>query len=157
MIKTIEGQSNGKGKRIAIVVSKFNEFVTKRLLEGCLKELKRCGVGDNNTTIAWVSGSLEIPVAALHLAQRKNMDAVICLGAVIRGETIHFDLVAQGVSRGIGEVSLLTGKPIIFGILTTETVGQAYKRSDLKGDHKGRDAALAALEMIEVLKKIKNA
>lgn len=156
-MQTIQGKVNGKGKRVAIVVSKFNDFITKRLLEGCVKELKRCGVGDNDITIVWVSGSLEIPVAALKLAKKKNIDAVICLGAVIRGETIHFDLVAQGAARGVAEVALQTEKPIIFGVLTTETVNQAIKRSDWKKDHKGRDAAVAALEMVEVLKKINHA
>ncbi len=153
-VQTIQGKSSGQDRRVAIVVSQFNDFITKRLLEGCLKELKRCGVKDNNITIVWVSGSLEIPVAALKLARKKNIDAVICLGSVIRGETIHFDLVAEGVCRGVTDVSLLTGKPIIFGVLATETADQATKRSDLKKDHKGRDAATAALEMVEVLKKI---
>lgn len=144
-------------QRIAIVVSKFNDFITKRLLEGCLKELKARGVQESLIQVVWVPGSLEIPVAALAMARKKTIDAVICLGAVIRGETIHFDLVSEGAARGISETALMTGKPVIFGVLTTETVEQAYKRSDSKGDHKGRDAALAALEMIDVLKKIKHA
>ena len=154
-MKILKGKANGKGRRVAVVVSRFNDFITKRLLEGCVKELKRCGVGNNEITIVWVSGSLEIPVAALKLAKKKNIDAVICLGAVIRGETIHFDLVSQGAARGVAEVALQTEKPIIFGVLTTETVNQATKRSYWKKDHKGRDAAVAALEMVEVLRSIK--
>ena len=156
MVKILKGKPNGKGHKIGIAVSKFNDFITQRLLEGCLKELKRLGVKDKDVTVVWVSGALELPIAAVRLAKRKDIDAVICLGAVIRGETIHFDLVAHGAARGIGEVSLMTEKPVIFGVLTTDTVQQAQKRSDAKGDHKGRDAAVAALEMIDVLKKMGN-
>ncbi len=157
MIKLIEGKPDGKGKRIAIVVSKFNDFITKRLLEGCLKELKACGTPESLIQVAWVPGSLEIPVIALKMAQKKDIQAVICLGCVIRGETIHFDLVARGVADGVAKVALQTAKPVIFGVLTTETVEQAYKRTQTKGDHKGRDAAIAALEMIDVVRKIKHA
>ncbi len=157
MIKLIEGKPDGKGKKIAIVVSKFNDFITKRLLEGCLKQLKACGTAESSIRVVWVPGSLEIPVVALKMAQKKDIQAVICLGSVIRGETIHFDLVARGVSDGVANVALQTGKPVIFGVLTTETVEQAYKRSDAKGDHKGRDAAIVALEMIDVLRKVKRA
>lgn len=156
-MKIFEGKPNGKGKRIGIVVSKFNEFITKRLLEGCLKELKARGTKESFIHVAWVPGSLEIPLIALKMAQKKDIQAVICLGAVIRGETIHFDLVAKGVADGVSKVALETGKPVIFGVLTTETVEQAYKRTDAKSDHKGRDAAIAALEMIDVLRKIKHA
>lgn len=156
-MKILDGKANGKGRRVALVVSKFNDFITRRLLEGCVQELKRRGVEDSKMAIVWVSGSLEIPVAALKMARKKNVDAVICLGCVIRGETIHFDLVAQGVARGVAEVFLRIEKPIIFGVLTTDTTAQAYKRSNLKGDHKGRDAAIAALEMIDVLRQVKHA
>ncbi len=154
MIKTIQGQLKSKGKRFAIVASQFNEFITKRLLKACLAELKCLGVKEQEIIVVWVPGSLEIPTAALKLARKKSIDAVICLGAVIRGETIHFDLVAQGAARGIGEVALLTGKPVIFGVLTTETVDQAYKRSQEKGDNKGRDAAQAAVTMVNALGQI---
>ncbi len=157
MIKIIEGKPDGKGKKIAIVVSKFNDFITKRLLEGCLKELKACGTPESSIQVAWVPGSLEIPVIALKMARKKDIQAVICLGSVIRGETIHFDLVARGVADGVAKAALQTAKPVIFGVLTTETVEQAYKRTQAKGDHKGRDAAIAALEMIDVLRKIKHA
>ena len=144
----------GKGKRIGIVVSKFNEFITRRLFKACLDELKRQGVAEKDLTIVWVPGSLEIPVTALKLANKKNIDAVICLGAVIRGETIHFDLVAHAAANGIAQVALLTKKPVIFGVITTETVNQAYKRSEEKGDNKGRDAAQAAVEMVNLLARI---
>lgn len=154
-VKTTEIDHNARGKRIAIVASAFNEFITQRLLSACLNELIRLGVSQNNITVAWVPGSFEMPVAALHLAKKKNIQAVICLGCVIRGETYHFELVAQGVARGIMEASLRSGKPIIFGVLTTDTVKQAYKRSQAKGDNKGRDAAQAAVGMANLISKIK--
>lgn len=152
MAEMIEGKPGGKGKKIGVVVSRFNDFVTRRLLEACLKELARRGVNPRGITVVWVPGSFEIPLVALKLAKKKSTDAVICLGAVIRGETLHFDLVAEAAARGIARVSLLCEKPVIFGVLTTDTVEQAYKRSQEKGDNKGRDAAVAALEMIDVLK-----
>ena|SRR3989338_11341413 len=139
---------------VAIIASKFNEFITKRLLEGCVGELSRSGLKQTNIKIVWVPGSFETPLAALKIAKKKNIDAVICLGAVIRGETYHFELVAQAASYGIQQASLMTGKPIIFGILSTNTVEQAYKRSESKGNNKGRDAAEAALDMISLLKNI---
>ncbi len=154
-MKIIKGQFNkGRGKKIAIVVSRFNEFITRRLLTGCLDELIRCGVSKSNITVAEVPGAYEISIVALKFAKKKNIDAVICLGAVIRGETLHFDLVAQGAAQGIMQVSLNTGKPIIFEVLATETIDQANRRSEEKGDNKGRDAANTALEMIEVLYQI---
>lgn len=137
--------------RLAIVVSRFNEMVTQRLLKGCLKELERQGVNQKNLTVLWVPGSFELPVTALRLARKKNIDAVICLGAVIRGETFHFELVAQSAASGILQASLISGKPVIFGVLSTDTIDQAYRRSDDKKDNKGREAAQNALEMIEVL------
>jgi 6,7-dimethyl-8-ribityllumazine synthase len=152
--KIIEGKNNGRGKRIAVVASKFNEFITQRLLKGCLEELIRCHVRKSDITVAWVPGAYEIPVTALRLAKKKNVQAVICLGAVIRGETLHFELVAQGAAQGVMQASLMTGKPVIFEVLAVDTVEQAYKRSEEKGDNKGKDAALAALEMIGVLSKV---
>ena len=153
-MKIIEGKTDGRGKKISIVVSKFNEFITKRLLAGCLKELARYGVKDKDITIAWVPGSYEIPVTACKLAKKKNVHAVICLGSVIRGETLHYELVARGVADGIMRASLSTGKPVIFGVLATDTVDHAYKRSEEKGDNKGKDAAVSAIEMIDVLKQV---
>ena len=140
--------------KIAIVASQFNQFITERLLKACLAELARQGVKNKNIELVWVPGAFEVPVTALKLAQKKTISSVICLGAVIRGETLHFELVARAVSDGILQASLLTGKPIIFGVLSTDTVTQAEKRSEAKGDNKGRDAALAALAMIKVLQKI---
>lgn len=154
MTRTIQGTLNGAGKRIAIVVSHFNDFITQKLLNACRKELLRLGVKERDITIAWVPGSLELPVAAVALAKRKNIDAVICLGAIIRGETFHFELVCYGTTYGIAQAALQSGKPIIFGVLSTDTVNQANKRSQDKGDNKGRDAAAAAVEMIDVLAKV---
>jgi len=157
MVKIIEGKHGGRGKKIGIVASKFNEHITERLLSGCLDELARCGVRKSDITVAWVPGAYEIPVVACKLAKKKEVHAVICLGAVIRGETIHFDLVAQGAAQGIMQASLSTGKPVIFGVLASDTVDQADKRSEEKGDNKGKDAALAAIEMIDVLKQVARA
>lgn len=155
-MKCYEGKIKGQGRKIAIVVSRFNDFITERLLEGCLRELEKNGLKKSEVVVAWVPGSLEIPVMAQQLAKKRTIQAVICLGAVIRGETIHFDLVAQQAAQGIARVALDTGKPVIFGILTTDTADQAYKRSDARGDHKGRDAARSALEMIDVMAQVKN-
>lgn len=145
-----------RASKVALIVSRFNEFVTHRLLQECLSELKKNGIGESQILISWVPGALELPVAALGYAQKKDVCAVICLGAVIRGETYHFELVAQESARGIMDVSLKTGKPVIFGVLSTDTVEQANARSMLKGgDNKGRDAAQAAVEMVDVLARIK--
>jgi 6,7-dimethyl-8-ribityllumazine synthase len=142
--------------KIAVIVSRFNEFITHRLLQGCLTELKKSGVKDSHVVLSWVPGALELPVTALKYAQKKDISAVICLGAVIRGETYHFELVAHECARGIMDVSLKTGKPVIFGVLSTNTIEQADERSALNGgDNKGRDAAQAALEMSDVLTRIK--
>ncbi len=139
---------------ISIIAAKFNEAITQRLLKACLEQLLRSGLKKNNIKVHWVPGSFEIPVAALKLARKKNIDCVICLGAVIRGETLHYDLVARGAAEGIMQVSLQTGKPVIFGVLTTETFDQASRRSQSKGENKGRDSAVAALEMIDLLRSI---
>ena len=141
-----------RGKKLAIVVSRFNEFITMKLLQGCVDEFKKNGVAFKDLSIVWVPGAFEIPVMAQRLAQKKDIAAVICLGAVIRGETLHYELVAREASAGIMRVALDTGKPVIFGVLATDTIDQAYKRAQEKGDNKGRDAARDALEMIDVLK-----
>jgi 6,7-dimethyl-8-ribityllumazine synthase len=140
--------------RIAIVASSFNDFITKKLLKACLTELKLQGLGVEQVTTVWVPGSFEIPLAALKLAQRKNIDAVICLGAVIRGDTYHFEVVANEAARGIMDVSLRTGKPVIMGVLTTNTASQAQARAGGRAGNKGRDAALNALEMVALLHKL---
>ncbi len=154
MVKSVEGNHNGQDLRVAIVVSKFNEFITRRLLEGCLDELAKQKVKKKNTMVCWVPGAFEIPVAALKLARKKTIDAVICLGAVVRGETYHFELVAQGAATGISRVALMTNKPVIMGVLSTETLQQAYARAEEDGDNKGREAALAAIEMFNLLNRI---
>ncbi len=153
-MKIIAGHPRGRGRKISVVVSRFNEFITQRLLQGCLQELARRAVKKSDINITWVPGSFEIPLCALKLAKKKNVDAVIALGAVIRGETLHFELVAENAAYGIMQAALLSGKPVIFGVITTDTVDQAYKRSDPKGSNKGRDAAAAAIEMFNVLSKI---
>lgn len=145
---------NRKNIKIAIVVSKFNDFITKNLLAGCLAELKKQGVAEKNIQVVWVPGACEIPVAALKFAKKKTVDAVICLGAVIRGDTYHFELVCNSAAYGIQQVAIVSGKPVIFGVLSTDTVSQAQKRAELKGDNKGIDAAKAALDMIKVLETI---
>ena len=154
-MKTIEGPIQNKGKNIAIVVSRFNEFITTRLLKGCLTQLARCGVRNSQITVVWVPGSFEIPLVALKLARKKSIHGVVCLGAVIRGETLHFELVARAASEGIAQAALLTGKPVIFGVLTTDTVQQAYKRSEAKGDNKGTEAARNVIEMINLIQQLK--
>lgn len=141
--------------RIAIVAASFNDFITKRLLSACLKELRAQGLRDGEITVVWVPGSFEIPLTALKLVKRKDIDAVICLGAVIRGETYHFEVVSNECARGIMEASLTGLKPVIMGVLTTDTVGQAQARAQENGgDNKGRDSARAALEMIALLKQL---
>ncbi len=140
---------------IAIVVSRFNDFITKRLLNACWVELKAKGLTDKQITTVWVPGSFEIPVTALKLAQKKNIDVVICLGSVIRGETYHFEVVANEAAHGIMQAGLQTGKPVIMGILTTDTITQAQKRAQNKGGvNKGRDTAVAAMEMVALLKHL---
>jgi 6,7-dimethyl-8-ribityllumazine synthase len=138
--------------RIAIVASSFNDFITQGLLKACLMELRAQGLGDDQITTAWVPGAFEIPLVALKLAQRKDIDAVICLGAVIRGDTYHFEVISNECARGMMEVSLTVAKPVIMGVLTTDTVAQAQARAGQKGNNKGRDSARAVLEMIALLK-----
>lgn len=142
--------------RIAIVASCFNDFIAKALLKACLAQLKKQGVNARNITTVWTPGALEIPLVAQRLARKKNIDAVICLGAIIRGETYHFDVVANESARGMMDVALATGKPVINGVLTADTIAQAQARAQDKGRaNKGDDAALAAVDMIALLKNIK--
>ncbi len=140
--------------RFAVIVSRFNDFVTQRLLEGCLSEFAKRGIPRDRITVVWVPGSFEIPLVAQKFARRRDIDAVIALGAVIRGETIHFELVSQAAAQGILQAGLTTGKPVIFGVITTENVKQAYARSRRQGNNKGRDAVVAALEMLRVLETV---
>jgi 6,7-dimethyl-8-ribityllumazine synthase len=143
----IEGSADGAGLRVAIVVARWNGFITRKLLEGAVSTLRECGAGDDDVTIAWVPGSFEVPTAAKWAAESGKFDAVICLGCVIRGETAHFEYVAGGAAEGILEVSLTTGVPIVFGVLTVENVEQAQQRTGGKEGHKGEEAARTAIEM----------
>ncbi len=151
-MNVLEGKLAGEGLNIALVVGRFNAFITERLLEGALDCLRRHGVADSGLTVVRVPGAWEIPLAAKKLAQAGVQDAVICLGAVIRGSTPHFDYVAAEVSKGIAQVSLESGIPILFGILTTDTLEQAVERAGSKAGNKGYAAAEAALEMVNLLK-----
>ena len=151
-MKTFEGKIIGRDLKIAIVVARFNEFITSKLLSGALDVLKRHEVADENISVAWVPGCFEIPIVAKKFAESKNFDAVICLGAVIRGATTHYDYVCNEVSKGIAQVGLQTGIPTIFGIVTTENIQQAIERAGTKAGNKGSDAAVSAIEMANLLK-----
>lgn len=153
-MKTFEGKLIAEGLRFGIIVGRFNEFIGGKLLSGALDAISRHGGSDKDVDIAWVPGAFEIPIVAKKLAKSGNYDAIICLGAVIRGATPHFDLVAGEVTKGIALVGLETGIPVIFGILTTETIEQAIERAGTKAGNKGFDAAVTAIEMANLLKLI---
>ncbi len=150
----IEGVLEASGRRFALIVSRFNELISKKLLDGAIDCLVRHKADKKDITIVWVPGSFEIPLIAKKLAQSDKYDAVICLGAVIRGETAHFDYVAAEVSKGIATVGLETSKPIIFSVLTTDTLEQAIERAGAKSGNKGFDAALSAIEMVNLIDKL---
>ncbi|MGE3269320.1 MAG: 6,7-dimethyl-8-ribityllumazine synthase [Chloroflexota bacterium] len=154
MTMTLEGDLEGHGLRIAIVVARFNAIVTDYLLSGAQEALRRHGVSEDDVEIAHVPGSFEIPLMAKKLAETGRYQAVICLGAVIRGETDHYDHVAGAVTTGVARVGLDTGVPTIFGVLTTDTVEQALNRSGLKAGNNGYEAAVSAIEMATLLRKI---
>jgi 6,7-dimethyl-8-ribityllumazine synthase len=154
MPKNYEGHLNGSGLRIGLVVGRFNSFIAERLVEGALDGLLRHGVRDEDVHIARVPGAFEIPLTARKLVETGRFDAVICLGAVIRGSTPHFDYVAAEVSKGIAAVGLESGRPVIFGVLTTDTIEQAIERAGTKAGNKGFDAALSAIEMANLFKSI---
>ena len=155
MTSELKGDLQGQGLRIAVVVSRFNQFVTQRLLEGARETLARHGVRDEDTLIVWVPGSFELPVTAKNLAQSNRYDAVVCLGTVIRGETTHFDMVAGQASSGIARAALDTGIPVMFGVLTTEDMDQAVNRAGGKGGNLGSSAAEGAIEMARLMRAIK--
>lgn len=155
MAKILEGYITGKDLKIGIVVARFNEFITSKLLGGALDTLHRHGADDDNVDVAWVPGAFEIPLVAKKMAESKKYDAVICLGAVIRGSTSHYDYVCNEVSKGTAQVGLQTGVPTIFGVVTTENIEQAIERAGTKAGNKGADAAMAAMEMASLLKNIK--
>ena len=154
MASVIQGELLGAGKKFAIVVSRFNEFITSKLLGGAQDTLARHAVADKDVDIIWVPGSFEIPVTALRVAGSGKYDAVICLGAVIRGQTPHFDYIAGEVSKGVAHVGLATGVPAIFGVVTSDTIEQAIERAGTKAGNKGADAAAAAIEMANLFGKI---
>lgn len=153
-MKTFEGKLVAKGIRVAIVAARFNEFITSKLVSGAMDGLRRHDVNEDDVSVAWVPGAFEIPLAAARLAKSGKYDAVICLGAVIRGSTSHYDYVCNEVSKGIAAVSLETGVPVMFGILTTENIEQAIERAGTKAGNKGYDCALGAIEMVNLLREI---
>lgn len=153
-MKTIEGHFDAKGLIICIIVSRFNEFIASKLLSGCLDGLKRHGGQDKDLTVYWAPGSYELPLLAKKIAQTKKPNAVICLGAVIRGGTDHYAYVAGEMAKGIARAGMDTGVPIIFGVITTDTIEQAIERAGTKMGNKGFDAALTAIEMANLMKKI---
>jgi 6,7-dimethyl-8-ribityllumazine synthase len=148
---TYEGRLDAKGLRIGLLASRFNETITKSLLDGALSALRRHGLDDASITVAWVPGAFELPLAAKRLAASGEFDAIVCLGAVIRGATTHYDYVCGQAAAGCARVSLDTGVPVIFGVLTTENIEQAIERSGTKAGNKGFDSAVAAIEMADLL------
>ncbi len=155
MPKFIEGTLDATGLRFGIIVSRFNSFISERLLEGAVDALVRHGAADKNIDVVRVPGSFEIPLAAQRLAEGKKYDAVICLGAVIRGATPHFDYVAAEVAKGVAHASMASGVPIAFGVLTTDTIEQAVERAGTKAGNKGFDAAMTAIETANLFKELK--
>lgn len=153
-MKTYEGNISGKDLKFAIVVARFNEFITSKLLGGALDALKRHEAAEENISVVWVPGAFEIPLVAKKMASTKNFDAIICLGAVIRGATTHYDYVCNEVSKGIAQVGLQSGVPTIFGIVTTENIQQAIERAGTKSGNKGFDAAISAMEMANLFKDL---
>ena len=155
MVRTIEGNLIAKGKRFAVVASRFNDFITKELIAGCTDTLIRHGADEKDMVVTWAPGAFELPLVAKKIANAKSFDAVICLGTVIRGATPHFDYIASEVAKGIAKVSQDTGLPVIFGVITADTIEQAIERAGTKDGNKGRDAALSAIEMANLLTQLK--
>ena len=153
-MRTFEGKFDGKDVRIAIVAGRFNEFITSKLIGGALDVLKRNDVSEENIDIAWVPGAFEIPLIAKKLANTQKYDAIITLGAVIKGSTPNFDYVCAEVSKGVAQISLQSELPVIFGVLTTNNIEEAIERAGTKAGNKGADAAFSAIEMINLIKEI---
>ena len=153
-MRTIRGEGTGGGLRVAIVAARFNEVVTSALVDGAREALDSAGVADDDVTLVWVPGAFEVPMVARRVAEGGSVDAVICLGAVVRGETAHFDLVAHEAARGIADVSGSTGVPCIFEILATDDLAQARSRAGGEHGNKGWEAATSALEMVHVLRTL---
>ncbi|MBE7558255.1 6,7-dimethyl-8-ribityllumazine synthase [bacterium] len=154
MTQFLEGELTGKGRKIGLVVSRFNSFISERLLEGALDNLRRHGVEEKDITVARVPGAFEIPLVCKKLAGSGKFDAVVALAAVIRGATPHFEYVAAEVAKGVAQVGLETGVPVIFGVITADTVQQAVERAGSKSGNKGADAAMSALEMISLMGRL---
>lgn len=154
MPKVLEGQLTARGLKFAIVVSRFNSLVTQRLLDGALDALRRHEADENAITIAWTPGSFELPLVAQRLAKTGKFDAVICLGCIIRGDTPHFEYVASETAKGIAQVMLDTGVPVVFGVVTADNLEQALERAGAKAGNRGFDAALTAMEMANLLRRI---
>lgn len=154
MVNIIEGKLSGAGLKFGIVVSRFNSFITERLQDGAIDALVRHGVKENDIDIAKVPGAFEIPFVARQMAESKKMNAIICLGTIIRGDTPHFEYIAAEVSKGIAAVAMKSDIPVIFGVLTTETIEQAIERAGTKAGNKGWDAALSGLEMVNLCQQV---
>lgn len=155
-MKTLEGNVIGKGLKIGIVAARFNEFIVSKLISGALDALERHGVDEADVELAWVPGAFEIPVIAKKMAMIGRYDAVLCLGAVIRGSTSHYDYVCAEVSKGIAAVGLESGRPVLFGVLTTDNIEQAIERAGTKAGNKGYDVACSAIEMANLMKQIED-
>lgn len=153
-MKTLSGNLIAKEIKIGIVAGRFNEFITSKLLEGAKDSLIRHGVSEEDITVAWVPGSFEIPLIASKMAKSKKYDAIICLGAVIKGSTDHYDFVCNEVSKGIAQVSMTEGLPVMFGVLTTDNIEQAIERAGTKAGNKGFDCATSAIEMVNLIREI---
>ena len=153
-MRVLEGKLVASGLKVGIVAARFNELIVSKLVSGALDGLKRHDVKEEDIDIAWVPGAFEIPLIADKMAKSKKYDAVICLGTVIRGATSHYDYVSNDVSRGIAQVSLNTGIPVLFGVVTTENIEQAIERAGTKAGNKGYDCALSAIEMVQLIKEV---
>jgi 6,7-dimethyl-8-ribityllumazine synthase len=154
MTRTIQGKLDASGIRFAIVISRFNSFISDRLLGGALDALERHGAATDDVTVVWVPGSFEIPLAAQKLARAQKYDSVICLGALLRGDTPHFDYIASTVTKAISSTGLAAGIPVIYGVITCDTMEQAVDRAGLKSGNKGFEAAMTAIEMVHVTRQI---
>ena len=154
MPKTIQGNLEAKGSRFGIVISRFNSFISERLLAGALDALTRNGASGDDITVVWVPGSFEIPLTAKKMAHSAKYDAVLCLGALLRGDTPHFDYLAATVTKELAAIGMETGVPVIYGILTCNTMEQAVERAGLKSGNRGFDAAITAIEMVQVIKQL---
>ncbi len=154
MPKEIHGKLTVGKEKYGIVVTRFNEFITSRLLGGAIDALNRHGANDSQSTVVWVPGAFEVPLAAKKMAQSGKFDAIICLATVIRGQTAHFDYVCQQITRGVGEVSMISDIPVLFGVITCDTLDEAINRAGAKSGNVGYNAALSAIEMVQVISEI---